>query len=379
MNFPADKFLTQSLQKRQEQNAFRKLLPDNSLIDFCSNDYLGFARSKELKDNINTEYASLTRQTNGATGSRLLAGNSDYAEELENKIAIFHNTEAGLIYSSGYDANVGLFSSLGRKGDTIIYDELIHASVHDGMRMSKATTFAFKHNDVNDLEQQLNTAQGNIYVSVESIYSMDGDCAQLTEIAALCKKHNANLIVDEAHATGVTPNGGKGKVQELNLEKEVFARVHTFSKALGCHGAIIIGSNLLRNFLINYSRAFIYTTALPVKSLVAINQAYLLLQQNTDVITQLHENISLFKSNITKNKNIYLVNNDSPIQSIIVSGNDKVKLLAEKIKKEGYDVRAIVSPTVPKGTERLRICIHAFNTKNEIQKLCKIINPLLNN
>jgi 8-amino-7-oxononanoate synthase len=379
MTFPADKFLTQSLLKRQEQNAFRKLLPDNSLIDFCSNDYLGFARSKELKDNINTEYASLTRQTNGATGSRLLAGNSDYAEELENKIAIFHNTEAGLIYNSGYDANVGLFSSLGRKGDTIIYDELIHASVHDGMRMSKATTFAFKHNDVNDLEQQLNTAQGNIYVSVESIYSMDGDGAPLTEIAALCKKHNANLIVDEAHATGVTPNGGKGKVQELNLEKEVFARVHTFSKALGCHGAIVIGSNLLRNFLINYSRAFIYTTALPVKSLVAINQAYLLLQRNTDAITRLNENVSIFKNNIAKNKNIHLVNNDSPIQSIIVSGNDKVKLLAEKIKKEGYDVRAIVSPTVPKGTERLRICIHAFNTKNEIQKLCKIINPLLNN
>jgi 8-amino-7-oxononanoate synthase len=245
--------------------------------------------------------------------------------------------------------------------------------------MSKATTFAFKHNDVNDLEQQLNTAQGNIYVSVESIYSMDGDGAPLTEIAALCKKHNANLIVDEAHATGVTPNGGKGKVQELNLEKEVFARVHTFSKALGCHGAIVIGSNLLRNFLINYSRAFIYTTALPVKSLVAINQAYLLLQRNTDAITRLNENVSIFKNNIAKNKNIHLVNNDSPIQSIIVSGNDKVKLLAEKIKKEGYDVRAIVSPTVPKGTERLRICIHAFNTKNEIQKLCKIINPLLNN
>jgi 8-amino-7-oxononanoate synthase len=168
-------------------------------------------------------------------------------------------------------------------------------------------------------------------------------------------------------------------VQELNLEKEVFARVHTFSKALGCHGAIVIGSNLLRNFLINYSRAFIYTTALPVKSLVAINQAYLLLQRNTDAITRLNENVSIFKNNIAKNKNIHLVNNDSPIQSIIVSGNDKVKLLAEKIKKEGYDVRAIVSPTVPKGTERLRICIHAFNTKNEIQKLCKIINPLLNN
>lgn len=379
MNFPADKFLTQSLLKRQEQNAFRKLLPDNSLIDFCSNDYLGFAKSAELKNNINTEYASLTNQTNGATGSRLLAGNSDYAEELEKKTAIFHNTEAGLIYNSGYDANVGLFSALGRKGDTIIYDELIHASVHDGMRMSKATTFAFKHNNVNDLEEQLKTAQGTIYISVESIYSMDGDCAPLLEIVALCKKYTANLIVDEAHATGVTPNAGKGKVQELNLENEIFARVHTFSKALGCHGAIVLGSNLLRDFLINYSRAFIYTTALPIKSLVTINQAYLLLKQNSDAITRLNKNVSIFKNNIAKNKNIHLVKNDSPIQSIIVSGNDEVKQLAEKIKKEGYDVRAIVSPTVAKGSERLRICIHAFNTTDEIQKLCKIINTLLNN
>ena len=373
-NFPADKFLSQSLSKRQEQNALRILVPDNDLIDFCSNDYLGFARSAQLKNSITAEYSFLHKQTNGATGSRLLAGNTTYAENLENKIALFHNAKAGLIYNSGYDANLGLFSALGRKGDTFIYDELIHASVHDGIKLSSATAFSFKHNDLKSLEEQLKTAQGTVYVAVESIYSMDGDLAPLTEIVALCKNYNANLIIDEAHATGVTANNGKGRVQELNLEKEVFARVHTFSKALGCHGAIVLGSDLLRNFLINFSRSFIYTTALPIKSLVAINQSYLLLQHNTDAITKLNELILIFKNSIAKNKNIQPVENNSPIQSIIVSGNNEVKQLATKIKEAGYDVRAIVSPTVSKGTERLRICIHAFNTKEQIEGLCETIN-----
>lgn len=377
MTFPADTFLTNALRKRQEQNALRKLVPDSPLIDFCSNDYLGFARSVELKENISSEYDALRKQTNGATGSRLLAGNSNYAEILEHKIASFHRAEAGLIYNSGYDANLGLFSALGRKGDTIIYDELVHASIHDGMRLSKALACSFKHNDVQDLEAQLKTAEGTIYIAVESIYSMDGDYAPLKEIVALCKKYKANLIVDEAHATGVTANNGKGRVQELNLEDNVFARVHTFSKALGCHGAIVLGSNLLRNFLINFSRSFIYTTALPVKSLVAINQAYRLLYQNSDVVNQLNALVTCFKNNIAKNKNIQLITSNTPIQGIIVSGNDAVKQLAEKINHAGYDVRAIVSPTVAKGTERIRICIHAFNTESEIIGLCNAINTFL--
>jgi 8-amino-7-oxononanoate synthase len=374
MTFPADKFLQHSLNKRNEQNALRILLPDTDLVDFCSNDYLGFAGSEELKNNINTECTTLAKQTNGATGSRLLAGNSNYAENLEKKISVFHKAEAGLIYNSGYDANLGLFSALGRKGDTIIYDELVHASIHDGIRLSKANAFSFKHNDFTELELLLKQAQGNIYVGVESIYSMDGDYALLTEIAALCKKYNANLIVDEAHATGVTKNNGKGRVQELNLETEIFARVHTFSKALGCHGAIVLGSNLLRNFLINFSRSFIYTTALPIKSLVAINQAYLLLQKNNDALNHLNELILLFKNNFAENNSIHLLKSDSPIQGVIVSGNSEVKQLASKIKEQGFDVRAIVSPTVAKGTERLRICIHAFNTTEQINGLCNVIN-----
>lgn len=377
MTFSADNFLSNSIQKRLEQNALRKLVINDQLIDFCSNDYLGFASSKELLDSsefeisiLNTQYSNLL----GSTGSRLLAGNSAYVEELEKKIATFHSSDAGLIYNSGYDANLGLFSALGQKGDTIIYDELIHASVHDGIKLSSVSAYMFKHNDISHLEERLKIAEGVVYVVVESIYSMDGDTAPLKEIVELCKKYSANLIVDEAHATGVTTNNGKGLVQQLSLEQDVFARVHTFGKALGCHGAIVLGSDLLRNFLINFSRSFIYTTALPVKSLIAVNQAYQLLQKSDDLIQQLHENINYFKDHLSENVKAQLIQSDSAVQCIVVSGNDKVKNLATLLQQCGYDVRPILSPTVPKGKERLRICIHSFNSNSQIEGLCNSIN-----
>ena len=382
--FSADSFLSSSLKKRQELNTLRKLVVNDQLIDFCNNDYLGFASSKELFDQTELEISNLKSQVShlkshisnllGSTGSRLLAGNSAYAEELEKKIATFHSAGSGLIFNSGYDANVGLFSALGQKGDTIIYDELIHASVHDGIKLSSASSYTFRHNDILHLEERLKIAKGILYIAVESIYSMDGDAALLKEIASLCKKYNANLIVDEAHATGVTLNNGRGLVQQLNLENEIFARVHTFGKALGCHGAIVLGSNLLRDFLINFSRSFIYTTALPVKSLVAINQAYHLLQKSDMVIQLLHERINYFKSQLSEKTKAQLIPSNSAIQCIVISGNEKVKKLATALQNEGYDVRPILSPTVSKGKERLRICIHTFNTPSQIHGLCDSIN-----
>jgi len=369
MSFSADTFLSQALKKREEQNALRKLVVNKQLIDFCSNDYLGFAQSEILQQAIQQEYNALKNATNGSGGSRLLSGNTAYAEILENKIAKFHNAAAGLIYNSGYDANVGLFSSVLQKEHTIIYDELIHASMHDGIKLSSAKAYLFKHNDLAHLEERLKIAEGIIFVAIESIYSMDGDEAPLNEIVLLCEKYNANLIVDEAHATGITHNKGKGKIQELGLEEKIFARVHTFGKALGCHGAIVLGSQLLRNFLINYSRSFIYTTALPVKSLIAINQSYLLLEQSTETIHYLHEAIAHFKQQFYQKKEIQLLESNSPIQCIVVSGNTPIKKLAAQLQEKGFDVRPILSPTVPKNKERLRICIHAFNSKQEISAL----------
>ena len=355
----------------------RRLTVAENTVDFCSNDYLGFARSEVLRSAIEKEYLDLPQPLNGSTGSRLLAGNTAYAEALEKKVAAFHHAEAGLIYNSGYDANVGLFSALGQKEATIIYDELIHASVHDGIKMSSATAFMFKHNDLFHLEERLKIAEGTVYVAVESIYSMDGDEALLPEISGLCKKYNASLIVDEAHATGVTSNAGRGLVQKLEMESDVFARVHTFGKALGCHGAVVVGSSLLRDYLINFSRAFIYTTALPVHSLVAINQSYRLLQESAEEIAKLNALIAFFKTLASGNHQLELTNSSSPIQCVVIPGNVQVKSIASQLQQEGFDVRPILSPTVQKGRERLRICLHAFNTEEQVCRLIEVINRQL--
>lgn len=372
MEFSANQFIKESLEKRDSQNAFRKLLVNDNMIDFCSNDYLGFAKSTELKSMIESEFQSLSNFNNGSGGSRLLAGNTSYAELLEAKIANYHNADAGLIFNSGYDANVGLFSALGQKGNSIIYDELIHASVHDGMKMSQASTFLFRHNDLVHLEERLKLAIGVIYVAVESIYSMDGDNAPLAEIVNLCKKYNANLIVDEAHATGITPIRGMGRVQELSLEKEVFARVHTFGKALGCHGAVVLGSNVLRNYLINFARSFIYTTALPLHSLVAINQSYRLLQNSESEILHLNSLIGYFKQKCSS-ETIQCIESNSAIQCIVVSGNSEVKKIAGILQISNFDIRPILSPTVAKGKERIRICIHTYNTKLELDRIVEVL------
>ena len=250
-SFPSS--LNNKLKQREEANALRLLAPQSQLIDFSSNDYLGFAKEAAIH-HINNNTSELIQF--GATGSRLISGNYELTEEAEAFLANFYNAATALIFNSGYNANIGLFQCLPQRNDTIIYDELIHASIRDGIRLSNASNFSFSHNNLTALEQKLSNAKGLIYVVVESVYSMDGDMAPLTEIVAVCKKYNAALIVDEAHAVGIFGNG-KGLVSELGLENNVFARVVTFGKAVGVHGAAILGSNELRDYLINFSRAFI--------------------------------------------------------------------------------------------------------------------------
>lgn len=367
-----DERLRASLNKRKEEKTFRSLSLKNGLIDFSSNDYLGFARSEKLKEKVHQLETSNVQ--NGSTGSRLLTGNSELAEELEKFIANYHNAESALLFNSGYDANIGLFSALGRKGDTIFYDELIHASVHDGMRLSKAECRSFAHNNIEQLEQLLKEVSGHVFVAVESVYSMDGDFAPLAELVALCKKHNANLIVDEAHAVGVYD---KGRVCELGLENDVFARLITFGKAMGSHGAAAIGSELLKQYLMNFARSFVYTTAVPQHSLLTIKAAYELLPDSADLVASLKSNIEHFKSQLEIIPSISLRESSSPIQSIIIPGNENVRSAAGQLQQKGFDIRPLVSPTVPKGEERIRICIHAFNTKEEINALVNELQSVL--
>jgi 8-amino-7-oxononanoate synthase len=367
-----DSFLKDKLAQRIQNNSLRVLKNrDISLIDFSSNDYLGFARNAELKAKINEELEKYLDYFLGATGSRLLSGNLAYVEDLENEITETHHAEAGLIFNSGYDANVGLLSSIAQRGDTLICDELLHASLIDGARLSNANRFIFKHNNLNSLTEKLNNAKGNIFIVTESVFSMDGDIAPLKEISALAKKSNAHLIVDEAHTLGVIGDDGLGLVQQLGLEKEVFARIHTFGKALGCHGAIILGSKVLRSYLINFARSFIYTTALPFHSLATIKMAYQSLKEGLN-IQDLQSNISYFNS-IKNNCSNQFIESHSAIQSLIITGNNECKNLSNKLLDKGFDVKAILSPTVAEGKERLRICLHAYNTKNEIEQLLEAI------
>jgi 8-amino-7-oxononanoate synthase len=369
----SEAFIKQRLAERKQAGSYRTLKPENSLVDFCSNDYLGFARSAELKNKIEDEVSNLQLALNGSTGSRLLSGNLQYTEDLEREIASFHNSKAGLLFNSGYDANLGLFSCLAQRGDTIITDELIHASIIDGARLSHANRYTFKHNNLESLEAKLKLAKGNCYVAIESVYSMDGDTPPLLDILQLTEKYGAALMVDEAHAIGLYK---KGLVNELGIEDRVFARVMTFGKGLGCHGAIVLGSEVLRNYLINFARSFIYTTAASVHQVASIKMAYEMLQDSDEVINALHKNIVLFKAGVSNAS--ALLKSESAIQCLLLNDNELARNAALQLQNKGLDVRAILSPTVPIGTERLRICLHAYNTVDEINMLTKTINELIN-
>lgn len=383
-----ERHLSEIIQQRKQQSLFRSLRTKENLVDFCSNDYLGF--SQKIK--LNSEIYSFP---SGATGSRLLAGNTQFVEELEQEIADFHGAEAGLIFNSGYDANVGLLSCIPQKNDLLITDELIHASMIDGARLSYATRYKFRHNDLESLELKVkslafneqtnpNTESerrpyqiSNTFVALESVYSMDGDIANLSEISALCERYEANLIVDEAHATGIFGKNGRGLVCELGLEDKVFARIITFGKAMGCHGAIILGSKVLRDYLINFARPFIYSTAAPHHTHESVRQAYQLLKSPDFSNRKLHNLISFFKKEASQISDLQLIESPSAIQCIIISGNERCRFVATELQKSGLDIRPIVSPTVPKGKERLRICLHDFNTEEEILRIFEVLKRIL--
>ncbi|WP_375444023.1 aminotransferase class I/II-fold pyridoxal phosphate-dependent enzyme [uncultured Fibrella sp.] len=357
--------------ERKQLGLFRSLTVAESAIDFTSNDYLGIGRSGTLHDQLAQASTSLTR--NGATGSRLLAGHTYLADAVEADLANFYSAETALLFNAGYMANLGLLSCLPQRGDTLITDELIHASLIDGARLSKANRLRFAHNNLTDLEAKLHEAcaqGGQVFVVIESLYSMDGDEAPLPQIAALCRFFDAALIVDEAHASGVYGPNGAGLVVAHGLQEQVLARVHTFGKALGVHGAAVLGSALLRTYLINTARSFIYATALPPHDLLAIQLAHALVSAEPERARILHERVAYFreKSRRVAPEAVWLASS-SPIQGLVVAGNAAVRRVAAAAQAAGFDVRPIVSPTVAVGQERIRICLHTYNTEAEIDGL----------
>jgi 8-amino-7-oxononanoate synthase len=366
------KYILQKLADRKSEGNFRSLRVIEGKVDLTSNDYLGIARDKAFHAMVDIEVNEL-QNLSGSTGSRLLSGNSAYAEALEKQIASFHKAESALIFNSGFDANYGLLSTLPYKGDTIIYDELVHASIHDGIKASRAASVSFRHNDLSDLHAKLSTAKGLKYVVTETVFSMDGDMPPLREIASLCREFEAGLIVDEAHATGVIGDHGAGLVNHMNLEADCLARVHTFSKALGAHGAVVLGSEELRDFLINYCRPFIFSTALPFHTLATVKCVYEYFPGLDDRRKHLSHLVTVLRKSLPADSNLQLLPSDTPIQSLIIKGNAEAKRVAALLQDAGFDVRAILSPTVAKGTERIRIGLHSFNTEEEIIHLADAI------
>ena len=378
MNFPNN--LSLKLQTRKQENAFRKLSLPNALIDFSSNDYLGFAKSESIFNETHQFLLDKNIKTNGATGSRLLSGNHILYQETENFIANFHLAETAIIFNSGYDANVGFFGSIPQRNDIILYDELCHASIRDGIIMSNAKSYKFNHNDFEDLEQKIKNLELKIknieiYIVTESIFSMDGDTPNFEELIQVSGKYNCLLVVDEAHALGVFGEKGEGLIQSLGLQNKIFARIMTFGKGLGCHGAAILGSQDLKDYLINFARSFIYTTGLSPHSVATILMAYHQLQSEKETIEKLRHNIIHFnqEKNILGLKPLF-VRSKSAIQSAIIPGNEKVKNIAKQLQKKGFDAKAILSPTVPEGQERLRICLHSYNSEKEISDVLGLLS-----
>ena len=345
--------------------------------DFSSNDYLGFAEDPALRERINLRDAPV-----GAAGSRLLRGHLELFEEVEQMLADFTGSQAALIFQSGYQANVGLLSALLRPGDTVFSDQNNHASIIDGIRLSGAEKEIYRHGDLEHLSELLKDSHQNSnhlkVIVTESLFGMDGDIAPLAELADLAEKSGALLIVDEAHATGLwgtfEAHRGAGLVQAMGLSKKVFATIHPAGKALGVGGAWVCGSSLLKDYLINFCRAFIFSTA-PSPWLA------LLLKNSVEYWKQVGQEraIRVLARSADLSKKWGLDGGvKGPILPVILGSNERAIRVARNLQAKGLDVRAIRPPTVPQGTARLRVTLHWRNSDEEIKILTQAVLQELN-
>lgn len=355
-------FLKDKLDERINEGKLRQLRTGLSGVDFVSNDYLGLARNERLAASIEERYSAIDFLGNGGTGSRLLSGNHPLYTELEAYLKTLFQSEAVLVFNSGYAANQGLVSAVAHKGDTVLYDQLSHVCLKEGAWLSRATTHAFEHNDPEALERHLKLVKGRCFVVTETLFSMDGDFAPIGELLEVCERYGAHLIVDEAHSTGVYGRNGNGWLLEQGFADRIFARVYTFGKAMGLHGACVAGSQILIDYLINFGRTFIYTTSLPPHSILAVQVAFEFLAEHPELQENLKNKIIHFRTLI-----------DTPSQTaihpIMVSGNEQARTLMNHLLAKGFDARAILSPTVPPGAERIRVCLHVHNSLEEINQL----------
>lgn len=344
-----------------------------SYLSFCSNNYLGLANHPKIKQ---AAVDAIHQYGWGTGASRLVSGNMTLHQELEKKIAEFKGTEAALLFPTGYMANLGALCALVTKGDIVIGDKLNHASIIDGCRQSGAVFRIYPHNTMNQLESLLQRSSmfRRRLIVTDSVFSMDGDTASLPEIVELAKKYDAIVMIDDAHATGVFGQQGKGMTEYYRLEGRVDIIMGSLSKAVGSVGGFIAGSRHLIEFLKNKARSFMYTTALPPAACAASLTGLILIQENASLMNKLWENINYVKSRLSKFTNKIAV--ESPIIPMIVGSSEDALRLSMRLYENGIVIPAIRPPTVPLGTSRLRISLMATHNEDDIDKLVDTLKDL---
>ncbi|KAJ7633175.1 pyridoxal phosphate-dependent transferase [Roridomyces roridus] len=392
--------LLSALESRDDRSIRRRLpeptslSADTTLVDFNSNDYLSLATSPVLRDTFLTKLHNAP-DILGSGGSRLLI-NGQAHSALEARLCQFFASPAAILFNSGFDANVGFFSCIPQLGDVVVYDEYIHASVHDGIRASRSGShYPFDHNSMPSFRAlvlkllkerpELQTGQCSLFVAVESLYSMDGTFAPLAEIVRALEQYfphgNGYLVVDEAHSTGIYGPRGRGRVAQLGLENKVLARLHTFGKALAATGAVILTSPLIRDYLLNYARSLIYTTSLSFANIIAADSSFDLLMDGTaqDLATKVLDLSQYFVSSIRPRLReipihllslpLHLQNSTALASPIVPMMTSLPRPLSAHLLQLGMNARPITWPTVPKGKDRVRVCLHAGNTRDDVDRL----------
>jgi 8-amino-7-oxononanoate synthase len=366
------------LENRKAQNLFRQFgsLRKEGSIDFYSNDYLGlchFAESQNLfREELKADFSL------GSSGSRLVSGQQEELEQLERECSRFFKSETGLFFPNGFMANLALFSCMATRHDTILFDEQAHVSIKEGIRLSLAGSFPFLHNNPEDLEKKLKKAKGRKFVAIEGIYSMSGHLASLKSIVEVCKQHQAYLIIDEAHSTGVLGEAGEGLALSEKLENQIWVRNYTFGKALGTAGAFLALSPIAREFLTNFSFPLIYSTS---PSPLQVKVCRIQLKQ----LKEEKHRIPLLQSNIrswlawAENQAFEVTKNaHSPVQFIRIRGNEKALALAKFINEQAIQIKAMLKPTVREGEEGLRVSLHSQNLPSDFERLAQAIKDFEN-
>ena len=402
MNLNLKKRLEDELKNLEENDLLRtiddlRFISSTKAIDKNNEEYLVFGTNNYLGLTHHPDVIRASKEASiygtGSTGSRLTTGASFEARELENNLSKFKNTESTLIFNTGYMANLGVIYALTNENDIIFSDQLNHASIIDGTRISKAKVRVYKHKDTIDLENLIldeleSNKEGNLFIVTDGVFSMDGDIAPLPELVEIAKKYNCCLIIDDAHATGVIGKSGKGTVEYfrdktgIDLTEYVDLQIGTLSKALASEGGFVTGKQVYIDYLINKSRPFIFSTALSPATIASANAALSMLKENSEeYLSNLNENTKLMRKLLSEG-GLNIVEGETPIIPIIVGPAELANRLSDELKKERILVSSIRPPSVPKDMSRLRLTIIATHTKEEIEfaaaKIIEIWNKLKN-